>query len=59
MEITPKNQNTVPASEMLIRNKLRKLQNSVTPEDNTQKTFIKLNIKTVEQQLDVKVSDFL
>ncbi len=57
MEITPKNQYTNPAADSLIRNKLRKLPNSITPEENSQKTFIKLNIKTVEQQCDVKVKD--
>ncbi|KAJ6643646.1 Cyclin-J [Pseudolycoriella hygida] len=54
MEITPKNQNTVPASESKIRNRLKTWPNSITPEECTQKTFIKLNLKTVEQQCDVK-----
>lgn len=55
MEITPKNQHTIPAADSLIRNKFRKLPSSITPEENSQKTFIKLNIKTVEQQCNVKV----
>lgn len=54
MEVTPKNQHTAPAIDSH-RSKLRKLPNSVTPEENSQKTFIKLNLKTVEQQCNVKV----
>ncbi|KAG4070609.1 hypothetical protein HA402_013529 [Bradysia odoriphaga] len=54
MEITPKNQQTIPATDPIIRNKGRKLPKSITPEENSQKTFIKLHIKTVEQQCDVK-----
>lgn len=56
MEVTPKNQHTAPGDDTHIRNKYRKLSGSFTPDENPKKTFFKLNIKTVEQQCDVKVS---